>query len=81
MDGKSEVSPPIDIAIFDTIAQNDLGDFKNILAQHNGPVNFFDENGMTALQHAAYKGNKDMVQLLLDRVSYSHCSIVFMRAF
>lgn len=37
------------------------------MAQHKGPVDFFDENGMTALQHAAYKGNKDMVQLLLDR--------------
>ncbi|XP_063530960.1 ankyrin repeat and MYND domain-containing protein 2 [Cydia strobilella] len=57
----------VEKTIFDAIAQGDLDLFKNTLAQHKGNVDFFDENGMTALQHAAYKGNKDMVQLLLDR--------------
>ncbi|XP_022820074.1 ankyrin repeat and MYND domain-containing protein 2 [Spodoptera litura] len=67
MEGKTEEKPGAEKTIFDAIAQNDLVEFKNILAQHKGTVDFFDENGMTALQHAAYKGNKDMVQLLLDR--------------
>lgn len=67
MEAKTEEKPAAEKTIFDAIAQNDLVEFKNILAQHKGPVDFFDENGMTALQHAAYKGNKDMVQLLLDR--------------
>ncbi|CAH2086153.1 unnamed protein product [Euphydryas editha] len=67
MDNKSEESTLPDKPIFNAIAQGDLTEFKNILAQHKGSVDFFDENGMTALQHAAYKGNKDMVQLLLDR--------------
>lgn len=62
--------------IFDAIAQEDLTEFKNILAQHKGKVDFFDENGMTALQHAAYKGNKDMVQLLLDRVCTNHLNSI-----
>ncbi|XP_041977560.1 ankyrin repeat and MYND domain-containing protein 2 [Aricia agestis] len=53
--------------IFAVIAQGDLSEFKTLLANYKGTVNLFDENGMTALQHAAYKGNKDMVQLLLDR--------------
>lgn len=69
MESKKEENVVADKTIFDAIAQNDLAEFKNILAQHKGNVDFFDENGMTALQHAAYKGNKDMVQLLLDRVS------------
>lgn len=69
MDNKSEESNSPEKTIFNTIAQGDLSEFKNILAQHKGSVDFFDENGMTALQHAAYKGNKEMVQLLLDRVS------------
>lgn len=55
--------------IFDAIAKGDLAEFNNFLAQHKGSVDLYDENGMTALQHAAYKGNKDMVQALLDRVS------------
>ncbi|CAH0604904.1 unnamed protein product [Chrysodeixis includens] len=67
METKSEEKSSAEKTIFDAIAQNDLVEFKNILAQHKGAVDFFDENGMTALQHAAYKGNKDMVQLLLDR--------------
>lgn len=75
METKSEEKPGAEKTIFDAIAQNDLVEFKNILAQHKGAVDFFDENGMTALQHAAYKGNKDMVQLLLDRVRNFHCHI------
>ncbi|XP_046965011.1 ankyrin repeat and MYND domain-containing protein 2 [Vanessa cardui] len=67
MDNKSDESALPEKTIFNTIAQGDLTEFKNILAQHKGSVDFFDENGMTALQHAAYKGSKDMVQLLLDR--------------
>ncbi|XP_059057121.1 ankyrin repeat and MYND domain-containing protein 2 [Achroia grisella] len=67
MESKNEVNSSAEKTIFDAIGQNDLSEFKNILAQHKGGVDFFDENGMTALQHAAYKGNKDMVQLLLDR--------------
>ncbi|KAM3963018.1 LOW QUALITY PROTEIN: ankyrin repeat and MYND domain-containing protein 2 [Aphomia sociella] len=67
MESKIEEKTTTEKTIFDAIAQNDLPEFKNILAQHKGGVDFFDENGMTALQHAAYKGNKDMVQLLLDR--------------
>lgn len=68
MENKSEESTSPEKTIFTAIAQGDLTQFKNILAQHKGNVDFFDENGMTALQHAAYKGSKDMVQLLLDRV-------------
>lgn len=69
MASKSGDMSKTETSIFDAIAKNDFAEFKSLLAQHKGSVDFFDENGMTALQHAAYKGNKDMVQLLLDRVS------------
>lgn len=65
---ESKTEETFELTIFDAIGKEDLTEFKKLLAEHKGDVNFFDENGMTALQHAAYKGNKDMVQLLLDRV-------------
>lgn len=65
--------------IFDAIAQGDLAEFDNFLAQHKGSVDLYDENGMTALQHAAYKGNKEMVQTLLDRVSNTNCFLPHVR--
>lgn len=54
--------------IFDKITKNDVSGLKTQLAQLKGSVDFVDENGMTPLQHACYKGNKDAVQLLLDQV-------------
>lgn len=73
MDKKNEEHPSSTKPIFDAIGTGDMAEFKNILAQLKGSVDLFDENGMTALQHASYKGNKEMVQLLLDRVRSTHC--------
>lgn len=81
MENKSDDNNAPERTIFDAIGQGDFAEFKNILAQHKGDVNFFDENGMTALQHAAYKGNKDMVQLLLDRVSLIDICVTYVRLF
>lgn len=55
--------------IFVKIAGNDKDGFKQLIAQIKGGVNFVDENGMTPLQHACCKGNKEAVQILLDMVS------------
>ncbi|XP_052860168.1 ankyrin repeat and MYND domain-containing protein 2 [Anopheles cruzii] len=54
-------------AIFDRIAKNETSELRFLLAQCKTSVDFVDENGMTPLQHAAYKGNKETVQLLLDQ--------------
>lgn len=55
--------------IFDKITKNDVGGLKFLLSQLTGTVDFVDENGMTPLQHACYKGNVESVQMLLDQVS------------
>ncbi|KAG8285790.1 Ankyrin repeat and MYND domain-containing protein 2 [Homalodisca vitripennis] len=53
--------------IFDCIAKNNIVEFKALIHTIHGDI--FDEHGMTPLQHAAYKGNKEIVQLLLDQQS------------
>lgn len=56
-------------SILDSIANKDLGRLKQNLVDLKTSVDFYDDCGMTPLQHAAYKGDKDAVQILLDRNS------------
>lgn len=56
--------------IFTKISQNEACELKALLAQNKLKVDFVDENGMSPLQHACYKGNKEIVQMLLDQVGY-----------
>ena len=56
-------------SIFDKISKNDVGALKSLLTQLKTTVDFVDENGMSPLQHACYKTNKEAVQSLLDQVS------------
>lgn len=53
--------------IFEAVEKNDVTALKTLLTTDQ-KVNIFDENSMTPLQHAAYKGNKEIVQILLDQV-------------
>ena len=55
--------------IFAKISNNDVNGLKSTLVQQKIEVDIYDENGMTPLQHAAYKGNKEIVQMLIDQVS------------
>lgn len=54
--------------LIEKILKDDLNGVKDILITHKLNPDICDEHGMTPLEHAAYKGNKDMVQLLLDQV-------------
>lgn len=54
--------------IFETIPNANVGELKTLLTQLQGTADFVDENGMTPLLHACYKGNTDLVQILLDQV-------------
>lgn len=58
-----------DKSIFEAIDKNDIVSLKVLLSEKRN-VNIVDENSMTPLQHASYKGNKEIVQLLLDQVYY-----------
>lgn len=58
--------------IFETIPKGDVGELKTLLTQLQGTADFVDENFMTPLQHACYKGNTELVQTLLDQVRFEH---------
>ncbi|XP_072388562.1 ankyrin repeat and MYND domain-containing protein 2-like [Diabrotica undecimpunctata] len=65
-DNKEPALSETDQQIFKAIENNDVVLLKTLLAETKN-VNILDENSMTPLQHAAYKGNKDLVQVLLDQ--------------
>lgn len=56
------------VEIIEKILKNDLSGVKDLLSRNDCKPNICDEHGMTPLQHAAYKGNREMTQLLLDQV-------------
>lgn len=60
----------IEKEIFAKISNNSTEELKVLLATSKIKVNFLDENCMTPLQHACYKGNLEIVQMLLDHVGY-----------
>ncbi|XP_076625194.1 ankyrin repeat and MYND domain-containing protein 2 [Colletes latitarsis] len=53
--------------IFEKIIKNEVSELKTLLAANKVKMDFVDENGMSPLQHACYKGNKEIVQMLLDQ--------------
>ncbi|XP_067011109.2 ankyrin repeat and MYND domain-containing protein 2 isoform X2 [Anabrus simplex] len=55
--------------LFDKISNNDASGVRNLLLQNKIQPDICDESGMTPLQHAAYKGNKEIVQMLLDQAT------------
>lgn len=73
---KEDTLTDIQKNIFDAIPKDNVGELKTLLSQLKGTADFVDENGMTPLQHACYKGSTELVQLLLDQVSdglFSQC--------
>lgn len=54
------------------INSNDVTGLQELLKSHEVEIVEEDDHGMTLLQHAAFKGKKDLCQLLLDLVSQSY---------
>ncbi|KAL3268837.1 hypothetical protein HHI36_007928 [Cryptolaemus montrouzieri] len=67
MSKKGELTA-VEKQLFEVIEKNDTLLLKTLLPQIQN-VNILDENSMTPLQHAAYKGNREMVQMLIDQGS------------
>lgn len=55
--------------VFEKISKNDIEGLRTLLADLRDKPDFHDEHGMSPLQHAAYKGNKQICQMLIDQVN------------
>ena len=56
-------------SLVERINDNDAVGLQELMKTHNTKVEAEDEQGMTMLQHASFKGKKEMCQLLIDLVS------------
>lgn len=56
--------------VFKYIAENNYNELRSLFSQYKLKANIYDKDGMTPLQHACYKRNKDIVELLLEQVSF-----------
>ncbi|CAK9829767.1 Ankyrin repeat and MYND domain-containing protein 2 [Anthophora retusa] len=63
----AEVLTDVQKQIFTKISNNEVSDLKTLLTVNKIKMDFVDENGMSPLQHACYKGNTEIVQMLLDQ--------------
>lgn len=79
-DAKEPVLSEEDRKIFEAVEKNDAVLLKTLLTDKKD-VNFIDQNLMTPLQHAAYKGNSEMVQMLLDQVKLVLMTVTFCTCF
>lgn len=64
----------VETLVFKYIAENKYNELKSLFGQNKIKADIYDNDGMTPLQHACYKGNKDIVELLLEQVNF-HTSI------
>jgi ankyrin repeat protein len=51
----------------DKLSEGDVAGLRALLTSSGLDVNACDSDGMTLLQHASYKGKKDIVEMLIDR--------------
>jgi ankyrin repeat protein len=58
-----------DLQVFELVKKQDVEGLRRVLRDDSFSPNVYDVDGMTPLQHAAYRGNLELCQLLLDRVS------------
>nr|KAF6319150.1 ankyrin repeat and MYND domain containing 2 [Myotis myotis] len=69
---KGELAPE-EKALLEVIGKGTVQEAGTLLANKNVRVNCLDENGMTPLMHAAYKGKLDMCKLLLRHGADVNC--------
>ncbi|MPD05202.1 Ankyrin repeat and MYND domain-containing protein 2 [Portunus trituberculatus] len=64
----SAPAPPPELIQLVTMG-DDVTSIRNLLLKGEAKVDDTDSSGMTALHHAAYKGNADLCKMLIDHVS------------
>lgn len=69
----SETKESVMKELVEKISANDPVSLQELMKLHQIQVDAEDENGMTLLQHAAFKGKLELCQMLLDIVSLSVC--------
>ncbi len=57
------------VKAIDKITCDDAAGLQELLKSHEVDIEDEDDHGMTLLQHAAFKGKKELCQLLLDLVN------------
>ncbi len=66
--GDNDEGKKIHELIFNYVSENKFEELKNLLSEHTIPVDILDEDGTTPLLHACYKGNKNIVEFLIEKV-------------
>lgn len=54
-------------ALINAVKHGDIGEARTILDENTGLVHQRDKSGATALHYATFSGNREIVQLLLDK--------------
>lgn len=67
---KDDAEPKdIESSVFTCIQENNFEELKNLYSQHKLKADLFDNEGMTPLQHACYKGNQQMAEFFIEKVT------------
>ena len=59
--------------VIEKIVANDAVGLQELIKIHNIKISAEDDHGMTMLQHAAFKGKREICQLLIDLVNLLRC--------
>ena len=71
-DVRQDVEYTVDSEVFKAVVNNDLAHLKLLFSEHKIKPDLYDPDGMTPLQHACYKGNKEITEFLIAKVSNVH---------
>lgn len=66
----NEPQENIESLVFKYISENNFDAVKNLFVQYKLKPNLYDKDGMTPLQHACFKGNKQIAEFLIEQVMY-----------
>lgn len=69
-EGEEAKPPPPEIILL--VGAGDIASIRNLLLKGKAKVNDCDSSGMTAIHHAAYKGNAELCKMLIAHVSINH---------